>query len=253
MSGSTFGKRLSGALFLLVAYLVLQTFVVIAHEFTHSTTAWLLGYTPTPFTVVWGNPITVQGWDEGVPYDRLFPSPGHLAEAAIGGMPLLMHTLFVVVSLYCLHRLLSGRRKLLFFSLYVFVVTNLAELIAYIVMRPFISTGDTGRFNEGTGLSPWVLFIVGMGFLVSALWFLATRIDPYFDRFTDGSRSVRWAIVSSAAFIMFLWVSGFRIMSLYPDPQWKIGLVGIAGFFGWLLIARLTHLKSMAERQPNHL
>jgi hypothetical protein len=70
-------------------------------------------------------------------------------------------------------------------------VTNLAELIAYIVMRPFIPTGHTGRFNEGTGLSPWVLFIVGMGFLISALWFLATRIDPYLDRFTDGSRSVR--------------------------------------------------------------
>ena len=109
-------NRLTGALLVPLADLVLQSLVVVVHEFTHSTTAWLLGYTPTPFTVVWGNPITVQGWDEGVPYDRLFPFPGHLAEAAIGGMPLLMHTIFVVASLYFLQRLLSGQRKFLFLA-----------------------------------------------------------------------------------------------------------------------------------------
>lgn len=31
---------------------------------------------------------------------------------------------------------------------------NLAELIAYLWMRPFIGTGDTGRFNQGMNLSP---------------------------------------------------------------------------------------------------
>ena len=247
MSGPTVQRRLTGTLFMLLTYLVLQTFVVIAHEFTHSTTAWLLGYTPTPFTVVWGDPITMQGWDEGVPYDRLFPSAGHLAEAAIGGMPLLMHTIFVVLSLYFLQRLSSGQRKLLFFALYVFVVINLAELIAYIVMRPFIPTGDTGRFNQGTGMSPWILFIVGMALLVSFLWFLAKRIGPNLDHFTGGSRSVHWAIVSSAAFIMFLWGSGIRIMSLYPDPQWKVGVVGIAGFLGWLIVDRLVYREPRPE------
>ncbi len=235
---------MAGALLLLLAYLVLQSFVVIAHEFAHSTTAWLLGYTPTPFTVVWGNPITIQGWDEGVPYDCLFPSAGHLAEAAIGGMPLLMHTVFAIVGLLCLQRLLAGRRKKLFFALYVFFVINLAELIAYIVMRPFIPTGDTGRFNEGTGLSPWVLFGVGLAFLASALAILAGRIRPALDCFTDGSRIVHWAIVASAAFIMFLWGSGIRFMSLYPDPLWRVGLLGVAGFFGWLLVEKSAYRKS---------
>ncbi len=193
----------------------------------------------------------MQGWDEGVPYDRLFPSNGNLAEAAIGGMPLLMHTIFVVVSLHFLQRFTSGQQKLLFFALYVFVVINPAELIAYIVMRPFIPTGDTGRFNEGTGMSPWVLFIVGVAFLASALWFLAKRIDPNLDRFMDGSRSVHWAIVSSTAFIMFLWGSGIRIMSLYPDPLWKVGLVGVVGFFGWLLVDRLLYREPTSE-SPAH-
>ena len=162
-------------------------------------------------------------------------------------MPLLMHTVFVVVSLFFLHRLWSERWKLLFFALYVFVVVNLAELIAYIVMRPFISNGDTGRFNEGSGISPWVLFVVGVAFLVSALSFLANRINQKLDRFTDGSRFVHWAIVSSAAFTMFLWGSGIRIMSLYPDPQWKVGLVGVAGFFGWLLVNGLVFQEPKPE------
>lgn len=105
ISGSAVGTRPSGALFLLVASLVIQTFVIIAHGFTHSTTAWLLGYTATPFTIVRDDPITVRGWDEGVPRDRLFPSPGHLAEAAIGGMPPPMHTVLVVVSLLLIARL----------------------------------------------------------------------------------------------------------------------------------------------------
>ncbi len=66
MSDSVIKKRLVGALLMIFAYLVLQTFIVIAHEYAHSTSAWLLGYMPSPFTVVWGNPITVRGWDEGV-------------------------------------------------------------------------------------------------------------------------------------------------------------------------------------------
>ena len=233
-------KRLAGALLMILAYLALQTFVVIAHEFTHSTSAWLLGYMPSPFTVVWGNPITVRGWDEGVPYDRLFPSAGNFAEAVIGGGPLLMHAIFIVASLYFLQRPPPRQRSLVFFTLYWFVVINLAELISYIVMRPFIPTGDTGRFSNGMAMSPWVLFIVGTTFLVLALWVFARRVGSKLDIFTDGSRSVHWTIVSSAAFIMFLWGSGLRIMSLYPDPQWKIGLVGIAAFFGWILADRFV-------------
>ena len=84
------GNRLAGAAYLVITYLVLQTFIVIAHEFAHSTSAWLLGYTPSPFTVVWGNPITMKGWDEGIPYDQLFPMRGNFAEAVIGGMPLFL-------------------------------------------------------------------------------------------------------------------------------------------------------------------
>lgn len=37
------------------------------------------------------------------------------------------------------------------------------------------------------------------------------------------------------AFILFLWGSGMRAMSTYPDPQWVFGLTGLAAFVAVLL------------------
>ena len=223
---------------MLIGYFAIQSVVAIAHEFAHSTTAWLLGYTSTPFTVVWGNPITIVGWDEGVPYDDLFHAPGHPAEAAIGGMPLLMHAVLVVLCLYVLLRSDRNSSRLTFFGFYVLILFNLAELVAYIVMRPFIPRGDTGRFNEGLAISPWPLFAGGMLFLIVALWLFARRVGPKIDFWTDGSLLEHRSITWFAGFIMFLWASGIRMLSLYPDPQWRTGLIGVAAFIGWILMDR---------------
>lgn len=59
-----------------LTFLVLQSLVILMHEFTHSTVAWLLGTGHSPFGIVWGNPVTMTGWDEGVDYELLFSS-GH--------------------------------------------------------------------------------------------------------------------------------------------------------------------------------
>lgn len=235
MSGAVFRKGLVASLLGVFALFVIQNFLTLAHEYAHSAAAWLLGYTPSPFTVVWGDWIVPKGWDEGVPYDQIFPSRGNFAESVIGGIPLLMHTIFLIASLYLLSRPFPRTRPLAFFFLYLFSAANLAELIAYIVMRPFIPDGDTGRFNAGMAMSPWILFVCGTAFLVLALWFLARKIGPKLDAFTDGSRLAHWAITLWAAFIMFLWGSGLRMMSLYPDPQWRVGLVGVVAFLGWIL------------------
>lgn len=227
------------SLLTIAMYFALQAVIILAHEYAHSTSAWLLGYTPTPLTVIWGNLVTTRGWDEGVPYNQLFPSGNNPAEAVIGGIPLLMHVVFVVGGLYFLQRPKSTQRRPLFYAVYWFVVINLAELVAYLVMRPFAGSGDTGRFNEGLGLSPWFLFVAGTVFIVIALRVLLGRVMPRLDVVASGSRIKHWIVVWMTAFILFLWGSGLRIMSLYPDRQWRWGVVGIFAFFGWVLIDHL--------------
>ncbi|WP_263383976.1 hypothetical protein [Granulicella arctica] len=220
-------------------YFALQALIILAHEHAHSTTAWLLGFSRTPFTVIQGNFVTMRGWDEGVPYDQLFPASGNPAEAAIGAMPLLMHVTFVVVSLSLLELPKAGKRKALFYILYWFVVINLAELVAYLLMRPFAGSGDTGRFNQGLAISPWFLFVGGILFLLIACWVLLFRVMPRLDRVVGFSQRLHKTVVWMTAFFMFLWGSGIRILSLYPDRQWKFGLIGLAGFAGWVLVDRL--------------
>ncbi len=149
-----------------------------------------------------------------------------------------MHSLFAAFGLYFLQRPLSTRHRLSFYALYWFVVANLTELVAYIVMRPFAGSGDTGRFNEGLRLSPWLLFLVGSVLLIFALWTLLRRVMPKLDQVEGGSRTKHWITVCFSAFIMFLWGSGLRIMSLYPDRQWKWGLVGVFAFIGWIIAGR---------------
>lgn len=232
-TNDSFLELIRFSLVTILLYFALQTIVVIAHEYAHSIAAWLLGYTATPLTVVWGNPITIRGWDERVPYDQVFRSPGHPAEAVIGGIPLFMHAVFAALGLSLLQRL-PTRRKLIFYVVYLFVVVNLTELVAYILMRPFAGSGDTGRFNEGLRLSPWPLFVVGTVLLALAFRVLVRSVMPRLDQILGGSRRKHWIVVCFTGFVIFLWGSGLRIMSLYPDRQWKWGLVGVFAFLAWI-------------------
>jgi hypothetical protein len=166
----------------------------------------------------------------------------------IGGIPLLIHVIFVLLALYPLQRPLLPRRRILFYAIYWFVVVNLAELIAYFVMRPFAGSGDTGRFNEGLRLSPWFLFLAGTGFIVWALSVLFYRVMPRLDLATGGSRIKERIMSWFTMFILFLWGSGMRIMSLYPERQWKWGLTGVFACFAWILADHLRTTDSMEGR-----
>ena len=230
-------------------YLALQAFIILVHEYAHSIAAWLLGYTPTPRTVIWGNLVTMRGWDEGVPYDQLFPSGGNPAEALIGGIPFLMHSIFVVLCLYFLQSPATSKRRLIFYALYWFVVINLAELFSYIVMRPFAGGGDTGRFNDGLRLSPLWLLLTGTVCIAIALWILLTRIMPRVDAVARGNRVKHRIVAWFTAFILFLWGSGLRILSLYPDRQWKTGFIGVVAFFGWIFADHLQTSNQFKYRQ----
>jgi len=225
------------AIIVVVTFFIMQTLVVVMHEFTHSTVAWLLGHMKSPLDIVWGNPLTLRGWDEGVSYRELIQSGQLLAEAIIGASPLVLHTAIVVPGLILLRKGMPKNNWCRHF-LFWFVIANFMELIAYIVMRPFAQNGDTGHFNHGLGLSPWFLFIGGSLAIVLGLYILFGKIIPRMDAvFARGNRFIEWIIFIMTAFFLFLWGSGIRVVSaIYPDPQWMFGLLGFAAF-GLVIIA----------------
>lgn len=216
----------------LITFALLQSAVVVMHEFTHSTVAWLFGDMSSPFAIVWGNPLMMTGWDEGVAYSHLFPSGHNPVEAIIGASPLVVHTLIVTLGILLLQKKRIIRHKRQFHVLFWFVIANFMELIAYIVMRPFATGGDTGHFNRGLGLSPWILFVFGTLLIMVGLYAIFKRILPQmYDLFAQGNRFTEWMIFFLTSFFLFLWGSGIRVVFyIYPDPQWMFGLIGFVAF-----------------------
>lgn len=222
-------ERVQGALkylaVLLPSFLALQACLTIMHEFTHSTVAWLLGYMQSPLDIVWGNPLMMTGWDEGVDYQTLF-SQGKLHSAAlIGVSPLIVHAMVVLLGFKVMTKTWLLARKWVFHLVFWFVIANLMELIAYILMRGFSDHGDTGNFNRGMDISPWYLFVLGSLALAAAMNFLYRNILPHvYEVFAPENPMLRWTIFAMSAFIMFFWGSGIRVMAyVYPDPQWLFG------------------------------
>lgn len=223
-----------------VSFLALQSIVVVMHEFTHSTVAWLLGYMKNPSDIVWGNPIMMTGWDEGVSYHRLFSSQHSPAESAIGFSPIVVHSTIIILGLFMMQRKRFQEKKWFFHILYWFVIANFMELIAYIPMRSFASSGDVGHFNHGLNLSPWFVFVIGTMAVAAGLFILFTKILPQmFAVFAQGNRLTQWMILIMTAFILFIWGSGLRVvLYIYPDPQWMLGLLGFAAFGAVLATCR---------------
>jgi hypothetical protein len=223
----------------IVTYVVVLAVTIVIHEFVHSTWAWALGYMPRPFSIEWGNPVTMKGWDEGVPYTQLFPLPGNSSESVIGGSPLVFHTIVVIAGLFLLQRQWMMTKKWLFHIVYWFVVVALMELIAYIWMRPFAPGGDTGHFNHGLDVSPWFLFVVGGLLLLAAVYVFFQNVMPTMANvIAPGNQLTPWAILVITSFVMFLWGSGIRMLSQYPNPEWRFGLIGVVAFVVALVIYR---------------
>lgn len=212
-------------------FLVLQALIVIIHEFTHSTMAWALGEMESPLGIVWGNPLTMTGWDEGVQYERIF-AQGHNTHAAIIGFcPLIMHSIVVGIGLYLMRGQWLFERKWVFHAVYWYVVGNLMELIAYVYMRAFSGHGDIGILDRATGISPWWVFIFGSALVTWAVILVFRNALPHLQElFAQDYPAGQWIILGLTSFVLFLWGSGIRVMTYVPGPQWMFGLIGILAF-----------------------
>ena len=132
-------ETLKYVVIVIVTFIILQAVVVIVHEFIHSTVAWTLGHMASPLDIVWGNPVTLKGWDEGVHYSQLYESGYYHAAAIIGVSPLIFHAAVVILGLVFLQRKGMQARKWSFHIFYWFVIANFMELIAYITDQVVLS------------------------------------------------------------------------------------------------------------------
>lgn len=222
------------SLIVLLTYLFLQAVIVIVHEHIHSTTAWLLGHMDSPLDIIWGNPVTLAGWDEGVSYSDLFAAGMGTDAVIIAVMPLVFHAIIVSCGIYLLLSPVMRGRRWGFHFVFWLVVINLEELIAYMPFRAFLAHGDIGNINHGLGLSPWILFFPGVLLILVWLYYLYGRVLPGANVvIAKDSLPIRYIILVGSAFALFLWTSGLRLVYSYPpgDPQWVLGLVAFVSFF----------------------
>lgn len=245
MNSQNLGLRaVSYTLLSLATFLALQGLVVVLHEFTHSTLAWALNAMESPRDIVWGNFLTMTGWDEGVDYDLLNAQGRSIQAAAIGFCPLVMHALVVWAGVGLMRGKRLARAKWLFHAVYWFVAANLMELAAYVFMRSFSSHGDIGQFNRGTGLSPRWVFIIGSGLLAWALRvFYRDCLSRLQDLFAKNNPAARRMILLLTSFIIFLWGSGLRVFMHVEGPQRLFGLIGVAAFCYTVLAFRTARVR----------
>jgi len=223
----------------IATFIALQGLVVVTHEFTHSTMAWLLDEMKSPADIVWGNPIMMTGWDENVPYRQLFAEGHDLHAAIIGICPLILHTTLIVIAM----RLMRGdwlpERRWLYNAFYWLTVINFMELIAYVYMRSFAGHGDIGNFDKGLNLSPWWIFVAGSAVLT---WGLATFYRQALPRlqtlFAESNPPLQWGMLILTSFMLFLWGSGIRVLAYVEGVQKYFGLIGIAGVLVTLMVFR---------------
>jgi len=221
-------------------YFIFQSVIVIIHEHIHSTTAFLLGRMQNPLTIVWGNPLTLDGWDEGVSYSHLFNTGLGADAAIIAVMPLVFHAIVVTAGMCILLSPTLANNKWSFHLVFWFIIVNLMELIAYMPLHAFAVNGDIGNINHGLGLSPRVLFFSGTILILLLLGILFFRILPRANVIIAGdSRSVRYALLFLAAFFVFDWRSIFRVILLPPTSVgWETGSIALIACILVILLCR---------------
>jgi len=213
---------------------------VVIHEHIHSTTAYLLGHMHSPFDIVWGNLITLDGWDEGVSYSAMFSAGQGTDAAIIAVSPLILHAALVIAGLYLLLSGVLVRRKWLFHLAFWLVVVNFMELVAYMPGGAFSPHGDIGNINHGLHLSPWLLFGIFTPLVFLGLYELYGRVLPRMYAIIAGeSRLVRYVILVFSAFYLFIFRGSIHhALSYSPDMEWVTGLFGYAAFVVVLYFCR---------------
>ena len=91
---------------------------------------------------------------------------------------------------------------------------------------------DFGNIVHGLGISPYLIFILGMIPGLAGLWYILTVMVPEHYRIvTPGDLPKQYVTIASLSFIFFLLYIGMRVLAYPAVPEWWCGCVGIFALF----------------------
>ena len=200
--------------------------VFFAHEYAHSTVAWLLHWKANPFALNYAHPtvkvlLLQLGIDQNVNELPIFASNHGTQAAIISGAGAILGNAFITLPLsrWLYHRArASGSRSLGMFA-YWMTVASVGNLIDYVPVRTFTDGTDLYQdmfaVEKGLGWSPWTLLVVlGIPTAIVLGDFLF-RIEP---------QTIRWlAPVSTARRVLLALLTAFILFDFYGAAGWSDG------------------------------
>jgi hypothetical protein len=190
-----------------------------AHEYSHSTTAWLLGWKANPLALHYSHPsiaviLAQYGIDENVDYTPIFASGHHNQAGIIAAAGMILGNALIT---YALSRWLYKKAKqhgsqLIATFAYWLTVASLGNLIDYVPVRTFAFDDDMHTVATGFQVSPWIILLVfGIPFLIMFVHFFR-KIE---------SQSLHWLFPKSPAQrIIVMLLTAFVIFAFYGSAGW---------------------------------
>jgi hypothetical protein len=185
-SGSTgitvdsFVFSLKTLVFVLVAHAVAS----LTHEYSHSLTAWLLGWMKQPFGIDYGNAtvfnvILLQDVSDNVDYTSIFAGGGVVSAAliALAGPFIGNGALYFILYGLMSTGFIKSRRFFLEFF-YWLALMCAGNVWSYVPIRSISTHADIAIAAKGLGLSTWALFPFVMALSGYITWHFFCRMFP---------------------------------------------------------------------------
>jgi hypothetical protein len=222
-----------------------------AHEYAHSTLAWLLGWKSNPLALDYGhltfsNLLAQFDIDENVDYAPIFAS-GHNHQAgliAVAGVALGNGLITYPLSLWALATSKRHNSASWAFLSYWILVASVGNFLCYVPIRVFSLRADMHTTAIGFDCSPWwILLVLGLPFGLALIHFLV-RIEPH---------TLRWLLPDSTARRAVLVVlTALALFAFYGAAGWSSGTIShrlsetsvyllfpLMTLVGWLLTNRI--------------
>ena len=155
-----------------------------AHEYSHATTAWLLGWMRSPVGIDYGratlaNVLFQQDVGDGVNYAPIFAS-GHGLEASLIAFdgPGLGNGVLYGLCLLALSRAAIRARPMVAMFLFWLALMSAGNVWSYAPMRTVTTHADMELIAQGLGVSTWLLLPVVTAPSLLILWSFFVRLLP---------------------------------------------------------------------------